>query len=388
MASRFANIRALVDDAQDKEAKGQIDLAINSMNSAIDDLQIYCDNEKDIRARNGIIEKLRAYDAFRDKLRKKLGSHETPSNTSFSTDEFVPAMSTVKWDDIIGLENVKEDLKTLLVYKQKFPSALDSIANYRSILLYGPPGTGKTLLASAICTEIKANFYSITAGNILSRWQGDSEKAIRSLFTAARAKTPSVIFMDEVDGLLSKRDSSSDTSMRTVKNEFLTQVSIPCEGMCLLVGATNTPWDIDDAMIRRFEKRVYIPLPSLSDRLRLFTKLLPALHITEEEMDKLGFMSEGYSSSDIATVAKEVSVMPFNRAKTATQFTLCDDGKYMACEADGIPMTLSEVPDDQLKLGDILLSDVIACLSKIRSSVQLSADNVYTRWQKSHGTDN
>jgi vacuolar protein-sorting-associated protein 4 len=388
MLSRFANIRTLVDDAQDKEAKGQIDLAIASMNSAIEDLQSCCDNEKDIRARNGMIEKLRAYDTYRDKLRKKLCVHE--STPSPSVDEFKTLMPSVKWGDIIGLDSVKEDLKTILVYKLKFPSALNGIANYKSILLYGPPGTGKTLIASAICTEIKANFYSITAGNILSRWQGDSEKTIRALFTAARANTPSVIFMDEVDGLLSKRDSTADNSLRTVKNEFLTQLSEPCNGMCLLVGASNVPWHIDDAMIRRFEKRVYIPLPSLSDRLRLFEKLLPELmsDISDEDRDKLGFMSEGYSSSDIATVAKEVSIMPFNRAKCATQFTLCDDGKYMACETDGIPMTLSQVPDDHLKLGDVLLSDVIACLSKIRSSVQLSVKNDYTEWQALHGTDN
>ena len=388
MSKPLFAIAAMVEDARDKEAKGNIDDAITSLRIAMSDLQLYTENEQDVNTKNALCEKLDEYRMYMGKLRMKTKSDDT--NSHASNVDFKVVMPAVSWNDIIGLDYVKEELRNILVYKQRFPSALSDIGGYNSMLLYGPPGTGKTLLASAVCTEAKASFYSITAGNVLSRWQGESEKQIRSLFETARANMPSVIFIDEIDGLLSKREGSSDNNLRTVKIEFLTQMNIKNNGMLLVIGATNMPWHIDNAMVRRFEKRVYIPLPSYVDRLRLFAKLLPALFTdcNDEVAQQIGLMSDGYSSSDITHVAKEASMMPFKHAKKATQFMLCEDGKYVACETDGMPMCIDDIPDDQLRLRNVTLADLVSCLSSIRSSVDSKSDSDFTEWKHQYGTDN
>jgi len=176
----------------------------------------------------------------------------------------------VKWEDISGLENAKNALKEAVILPIRFPEIFTGARKpWKGILLYGPPGTGKTFLAKACATEANGTFFSITASDLMSKYVGESEKLIKSLFNLAREKKPSIIFIDEIDSMCGKRgDGDGNEASRRVKTEFLVQmqgVGKDDQGI-LVLGATNTPWDLDPAIRRRFERRIYISLPEKEAR--------------------------------------------------------------------------------------------------------------------------
>lgn len=179
----------------------------------------------------------------------------------------------VKWDDVAGLHSAKEALKEAVILPIKFPHLfVGKRKPWRGILLYGPPGTGKSFLAKAVATEANATFFSVSSSDLLSKWLGESEKLVRQLFEMARAQAPSIVFVDEVDSLCSARSDTESESARRVKTEFLVQmngVGKDLEGV-LVLAATNIPWQLDPAIRRRFEKRIYISLPDEAARGRMF----------------------------------------------------------------------------------------------------------------------
>jgi vacuolar protein-sorting-associated protein 4 len=179
----------------------------------------------------------------------------------------------VKWDDVAGLDAAKEGLKEAVVMPVKFPQLFTGPRKpWTGILLYGPPGTGKSFLAKACATECDTTFFSVSSSDLVSKWQGESERLVKQLFQMAREKKPSLIFIDEVDSLCGKRTEGENESSRRIKTEFLVQMD-GCgnsqEGI-LVMGATNTPWELDDAFRRRFEKRIYIHLPDVGARTEMF----------------------------------------------------------------------------------------------------------------------
>ena len=180
----------------------------------------------------------------------------------------------VKWSDVAGLEGAKDALKEAVILPYKFPQLFTGKRKpWKGILLYGPPGTGKSYLAKAVATEADSLFFSISSSDLVSKWQGESEKLVKGLFDLAREKRPSIVFIDEIDSLCGARGEGSESeSSRRIKTEFLVQmqgVGKDSDGM-LVLAATNTPWEIDPAMRRRFEKRIYIPLPDASARETMF----------------------------------------------------------------------------------------------------------------------
>ena len=173
----------------------------------------------------------------------------------------------VKWDDVCGLEAAKEALKEAVILPIKFPQLFTGKRKpWRGILLFGPPGTGKSYLAKAVATEANnSTFLSVSSSDLVSKWLGESEKLVRSLFELAREKKPSIVFVDEVDSLCGSRSENESESARRIKTEFLVQmqgVGNDNDGV-LVLGATNIPWTLDSAIRRRFEKRIYIPLPGI-----------------------------------------------------------------------------------------------------------------------------
>jgi len=143
---------------------------------------------------------------------------------------------------------------------------------WHGVLLYGPPGTGKSYLAKACATEADGTFFTISSSDLVSKWMGESEKLVRNLFEMAREKTPAVIFIDEVDSLCGTRGQSGESdASRRIKTEFLAQMDGVgrSRSLILVLAATNTPWDLDIAFRRRFEKRVYIPLPDVVARAQM-----------------------------------------------------------------------------------------------------------------------
>ena len=187
-----------------------------------------------------------------------------------------------------------------------------------------PPGTGKSYLAKAVATEADSTFFSISSSDLVSKWLGESERLVKNLFEMARSNKPSIIFIDEVDSLCSSRSDSENDATRRIKTEFLVQmqgVGVNNDGI-LVLGATNIPWGLDAAIRRRFEKRIYIPLPDESPRRRMFE-----IHIgntphalTPHDFTQLGHRTDGYSGADIGIVVRDALMMPIRKVQTATHF--------------------------------------------------------------------
>jgi len=222
-------------------------------------------------------------------------------------------------------------------------------------LLYGPPGTGKSYLAKACATEANGTFFAVSSSDLVSKWLGESEKLVKQLFKMAREAKPSIIFIDEVDSLCGSRSEGENETSRRIKTEFLVQmqgVGNDMEGV-LVLGATNVPWELDGAIRRRFEKRIYIPLPDIQARVGQFKIRLGHTpnELTEDDFMELGKATEGYSGSDITIVVKEAMMMPVRRCSTATKFRVTAEGMYMPTnpsDPTGIEMSLYQVDSAKL----------------------------------------
>lgn len=239
----------------------------------------------------------------------------------------------VSWDDVSGLEGAKEGLKEAVVLPIKFPQLFDEVRQpWRGILLYGPPGTGKSFLAKACATECEGTFFSISSSDLVSKWMGESERLIKTLFSMARERKPSIIFIDEIDSLCGSRSEGENDSSRRIKTEFLVQmqgVGNSNDGV-LVLGATNVPWELDQAMRRRFQKRIYISLPDATARAGIMknkgSKTMNS--VQEDDWVTLGNESEGYSGSDLAIVVNEALMMPVRRCQSARRFKRTPDGGW------------------------------------------------------------
>lgn len=209
---------------------------------------------------------------------------------------------------------------------------------FKGILLYGPPGTGKSFLAKAVATEADSTFFSVSSADLISKWQGESERLVRNLFEMARESEggKAIIFIDEVDSLCGSRSEGESDSLRRVKTEFLVQMDGvgQSSSQVLVLGATNIPWELDAAIRRRFEKRVYIPLPEAESRAIMVKLNLGDTpnDLTEHDFSRLGEITEGASGSDIKILVKEALMEPLRRCQQAKQFFIDKDGNYNPCE--------------------------------------------------------
>jgi vacuolar protein-sorting-associated protein 4 len=187
-----------------------------------------------------------------------------------------PNRPNVRWSDVAGLQSAKQALQEAVILPIQHPEFFSGNRKpWRGILMYGPPGTGKSFLAKACATECGGSFYSISCSDIMSKFVGDSERTVKELFSTARANKPSVVFIDEIDSMLGARVEGENEASRRVKTEFLVQMqgvsgATDNDGV-VIIGATNLPWSLDKAVLRRFEKRIYIPLPDPEARLVMIT---------------------------------------------------------------------------------------------------------------------
>lgn len=284
----------------------------------------------------------------------------------------------VKWTDVAGLENAKNSLNEAVILPIRFPQLFTGDRKpWRGILLYGPPGTGKSFLAKAVATEAnQSNFFAVSSSDLVSKWLGESEKLVRSLFELARKKAPSIIFIDEVDSLCSSRSDSESESARRIKTEFLVQM----QGVganndnVLVLGATNMPWCLDAAIRRRFERRVYIPLPDEAARKQLFKlNLSKTRHsLTETDFNLLAKRTENYSGADISILVRDAIYEPIRKFRSATHFkriknmfTPCSPG-----EPGAIEMSWEKVPPSRLLEPVVTSGDVIKALTSSKPSVR------------------
>lgn len=223
----------------------------------------------------------------------------------------------IKFSDVAGLEDVKQSIRMRMINPVKYP---EKYARYGKksgggVLLYGPPGTGKTMIAKAIANEVGATFYAIKGSDIVSKWVGESEKNISSLFETARKDKLAIIFIDEMDSLFGQRGNDPHNDKRV--NEFLQQIDgfVGRNPNLLLLGATNRPWDVDGAAVRsgRFSEKIYVPLPDAAARKYLLKKQLSGIPIESDvDFDVITKLTEGYSGADIDEICDRAKDVPLN----------------------------------------------------------------------------
>ncbi|KAF5094472.1 hypothetical protein D0Z00_003519 [Geotrichum galactomycetum] len=311
--------------------------------------------------------------AARKKIKGK-GIDENAANQIFN--DVVVKGDPVYWDDIAGLDQAKTSLKETVVYPFLRPDLFRGLREpAQGILLFGPPGTGKTMLARAVAQESQSTFFSISASSLTSKFLGESEKLVRALFLMARALAPAIIFVDEIDSLLSARsDSGEHETSRRIKTEFLVQWSALQHAAAgkehedvsrvLVLAATNLPWVIDEAARRRFVRRQYIPLPEPETRARHLDKLLSHQKnsLTANEYARLVHMTNGFSGSDLTALAKDAAMGPLRELGEA----------------------LLTTPTEKIR--PIGFQDFEASLKTIRPSVSLEGLKVFEDWAAMYGS--
>jgi transitional endoplasmic reticulum ATPase len=227
---------------------------------------------------------------------------------------------SLKFDDVAGLDNVKEDIRLKMVYPFQHPelAAKFGIRGGGGVLLYGPPGTGKTMLAKATAGEIDATFFRVSPAEMLSKWVGEAEQNIKKLFDAAAAEKRSVIFIDEIEALVpARRDEGSSVMQRVVP-----QILQGMEGFdnkkelraVLFMGATNVPWQLDPAVLRpgRFDEKIYIPLPDFEARRKMLDIYLCKRPLEDNmDLDAMARKMDGYSGADIRYICDRSATIPF-----------------------------------------------------------------------------
>ncbi|KAH7884041.1 AAA-domain-containing protein [Phlebopus sp. FC_14] len=309
----------------------------------------------------------------------------------------------VQWDDVAGLEGAKASLQEAVILPRKYPSLFTGKRTpWKGILLYGPPGTGKSYLAKAVATEAKSTFFSVSSSDLVSKWQGDSERLVRNLFEMARENKPSIIFIDEVDSLVGTRNESESEGSRRIKTEFLVQmngVGHDDTGV-LILGATNIPWQLDLAIKRRFEKRIYIPLPGLEARKRMFEIHVGSTPCQLEPKDyrTLAERTEGYSGSDISIVVRDALMQPVRKVMSATHFkpvhpspsSPSNKVRWSPCspgDPDAVEKSWTSVDSDELAEPPLRLQDFLKSLESVRPTVSEADIKRHDEWTKESGND-
>lgn len=282
--------------------------------------------------------------------------------------EIIDSGPSVKFTDVAGQELAKQALQEIVILPSIRPELFTGLRTpARGLLLFGPPGNGKTMLAKAVAAESNATFFNISAASLTSKYVGEGEKLVRALFSVARELQPSIIFIDEVDSLLCERREGEHDASRRLKTEFLIEfdgVQSGGDDRVLVMGATNRPQELDEAVLRRFTKRVYVSLPNDETRFLLLKNLLSKQGnpLTQKELAQLARQTEGYSGSDITALAKDAALGPIRELK---------------------PEQVKNMSASEMR--NIKYSDFLSSLKKIKCSVSSNTLESYIRWNTEFG---
>ncbi|HEX4797492.1 MAG TPA: ATP-binding protein [Humisphaera sp.] len=260
---------------------------------------------------------------------------------------------SLRFADVAGLEDVKEDIRLKMIYPFEHPELAEKfgIRPGGGVLMYGPPGTGKTMLAKATAGEIDATFFCISPADVLSKWVGEAEQNIKKLFDAAAAEPRSIIFIDEIEALVPARRDDGSSVMQRVVPQILQGV----EGFdkkagrsILLMGATNVPWQLDPAMMRpgRFDEKVYIPLPDIAARRKMLDLNLAKRPVAPDlDLDALAHQLDGFSGADIKYICDRAATIPFLQSVSSGQ----EQAISLAILQDVIGETMKSVTPEMLR---------------------------------------
>ncbi|KAL8199937.1 hypothetical protein R6Q57_013505 [Mikania cordata] len=306
----------------------------------------------------------------------------------------------VNWNDVAGLQSAKQALQEAVILPVKFPQFfVGKRRPWRAFLLYGPPGTGKSYLAKAVATEADSTFFSISSSDLVSKWMGESEKLVSNLFNMARENAPSIIFIDEIDSLVGQRGEGNESeASRRIKTELLVQM----QGVgnddrkVLVLAATNTPYSLDQAIRRRFDKRIYIPLPDLKARQHMFkVHLGDTPHcLTDRDFEQLAYKTEGFSGSDIAVCVNEVLFEPVRKTQDAMFFIKKQDDTWVPCgprQPGAIEITMQDLASrgeaSKIIPPPISRTDFDKVLARQKPTVSKSDLEVHDRFTKEFGEE-
>ncbi|KAJ3383171.1 Vacuolar protein sorting-associated protein 4 [Lobulomyces angularis] len=336
---------------------------------------------------------------------KKKEDAETKKMRGALSGAILSEKPNVHWNDIAGLEGAKEALKEAVILPIKFPHLFTGKRTpWRGILLYGPPGTGKSYLAKAVATEANSTFFSVSSSDLVSKWMGESERLVKQLFAMAREQKPAIIFIDEVDSLCGARGEGDSEASRRIKTEFLVQMQGVGHDMTgvLVLGATNIPWQLDPAVRRRFERRIYIPLPEVNARSTMFRLNIGSTpcQLSQNDFKILGERTKGYSGSDIAVVVRDALMEPVRKVQLATHFKQVqgpdrkDPSKIktylIPCspgDAGAIEKTWMDVEAEELMEPPLVVSDFAKAVQNSKSSVNDDDVAAYTKWTEEFGQE-
>ncbi|KAL1380119.1 hypothetical protein pipiens_003629 [Culex pipiens pipiens] len=292
-----------------------------------------------------------------------------PKMVELIRNEIMDRFSPVTWDDIAGLEYAKQIIREAIVCPLLRPDIFTGLRKPpRGILLFGPPGTGKTLIGKCIASQSNATFFSISASSLTSKWIGEGEKMVRTLFAVAAVHQPAVVFIDEIDSLLCQRSETEHESSRRLKTEFLIQLdgaATADDERILIVGATNRPQELDEAARRRLVKRLYIPLPELNARTQILSRLLASEKnsLTDGQIAEIGQLTEGFSGADMKVLCHEASMGPI-RSISYDQ--------------------LVQVAKEDVRA--VNYDDFKTALSRVRASVSQGDLVQYVQWDRLYGS--
>lgn len=398
--------------AVELEKAGDTVGAYDHYEKGIQILLIVLKYEKNKTAKELLSKRIASYIARAEKLKdSNEGQCESNSdNSGEGAGEHFKAFdlndsNRVNWDDVIGMKNAKALLREATILPRRFPELFKGIRSWKAILLFGPGGTGKTMLASAVASETGATFFSVSSSDILSKWQGESEKHIKQLFDQARNSAPSVVFFDEIDSLGSTRSNQDNDSTRRIKTELLVQMQgISNDNKDLLIiGATNTPWMLDSAIRRRFEKRIYVGLPTRADReemIKIFTE--DNLPNGDEDVKRMAKYTDGYTGSDLSILCRDLLMVPMRMAQMSVQWLhendewkpcrenpnceKCDKNIVKCLNCNAYWITMMEIPENsKIVLQPITTSDVDLALTISRPSITEEEVEKHIEWADEFG---
>ncbi|XP_050231999.1 uncharacterized protein LOC126680824 isoform X2 [Mercurialis annua] len=297
--------------------------------------------------------------------------------TNFISAVVPPGEIGVKFDDVGALEDVKKALNELVILPMSRPELFSHgnlLRPCKGILLFGPPGTGKTLMAKALATEAGANFISITGSTLTSKWFGDAEKLTKALFSFASKLAPVIIFVDEVDSLLGARGGAFEhEATRRMRNEFMAAwdgLRTKDSQRILILGATNRPFDLDDAVIRRLPRRIYVDLPDADNRKKILKIILTKENLEPEfPFDKLANATEGYSGSDLKNLCISAAYRPVQELLEAEKKVHGDESGVASAIR---PLNLEDFIESKAKVGPSVAFDA-------------SSMNELRKWNEQYG---
>jgi len=333
----------------------------------------------------------------------RTGLESTPASkedqlTAMIESDMLDQSPGIMFDQVAGLAKAKQSLREMVILPATRPDLFSGLrAPTRGLLLYGPPGNGKTLIVKALATESSCAFFAVSASTLTSKWVGEAEKLVRKLFEIARKRAPSIIFIDEIDSVLCSRSSNENESSRRLKTEFLIQFdginaspSGASDGSVFVVGATNRPDELDDAVRRRLPKRIYVPLPDAEVRRSIFEGLLfanqtkttpgavmaaakqrlsgkggggPRCRLSSDEMRWLVASTDGYSASDLKELCHEAAMMGIREISPSKIATL-----------------------DANDVRPVVAQDFVKAMQAIKPSVSSNQLKQYEDWTKNFGT--